>query len=318
MSVSTVTMATCTPSTPAQVRCSGSIQCAFGRWRAGGGQRSSLFRRLGQSEALYALNANTGALLWSYPIGGYGYVRRRWSTAWCTSVQVTCYVYALDASTGALLWKYAIGDYAMFATPDGGQWCGLRRLRGPSKRLRAGRRHRRLLGSSQRPILVGTSPAVANGMVYVDSDTVRLCAKREYGRALWKYATDRTCESSPGGGEWRGLCRCRRQRICPGRRYRRLAVEVRIRRRRRTLRRRWPMAWSMSAPRTTNVYALNASTGALLWKYTTANCVDVFAGGGQRHGIHRSTTTGTSTPSVCRTSKCRRSSARRSVPTRLG
>ncbi len=36
-----------------------------------------------------------------------------------------------------------------------------------------------------------------------------------------------------------------------------------------TLRRRWPTAWCTSGPTNNNVYALNASTGALLWKYTT-------------------------------------------------
>ena len=36
-----------------------------------------------------------------------------------------------------------------------------------------------------------------------------------------------------------------------------------------------------------NLYALNASTGALLWKYTTGSCYHCFAGGGQRRGVRR-------------------------------
>ena len=39
------------------------------------------------------------------------------------------------------------------------------------------------------------------------------------------------------------------------------------------LRRRWPTAWCMSGRWLLRVYALNASTGALLWKYTTGVCV---------------------------------------------
>ena len=33
------------------------------------------------------------------------------------------------------------------------------------------------------------------------------------------------------------------------------------------------MGWFMSAPTDDNVYALNASTGAILWSYTTGNAV---------------------------------------------
>ncbi len=38
---------------------------------------------------------------------------------------------------------------------------------------------------------------------------------------------------------------------------------------------------------TRNLYAFNASTGALLWKYTDGRYCKVFAGGGQRHGVLR-------------------------------
>ena len=36
-----------------------------------------------------------------------------------------------------------------------------------------------------------------------------------------------------------------------------------------------------------DVYALNAGTGALLWKYATRDDVEFFAGGGQRRGVRR-------------------------------
>ena len=36
-----------------------------------------------------------------------------------------------------------------------------------------------------------------------------------------------------------------------------------------------------------NVYALSASTGALLWKYTTGFRVEFFSDGGQWRGVRR-------------------------------
>ena len=60
---------------------------------------------------VYALNASTGALLWSYTTGGRVFSSPAvangvvYVIGWDTSN-----LYALNASTGALLWSYGIGN----------------------------------------------------------------------------------------------------------------------------------------------------------------------------------------------------------------
>jgi outer membrane protein assembly factor BamB len=60
---------------------------------------------------VYALNASTGALVWSYATGGGVYFS---SPAVSNGVvyvgSMDHYVYALNASTGTLLWSYATGN----------------------------------------------------------------------------------------------------------------------------------------------------------------------------------------------------------------
>ena len=98
-------------------------------------------------------------------------------------------LYALNASTGAKLWSYTTG---------GAVW---------------------------------SSPAVANGVVYVGScDNNVYALNASTGAKLWSYTT--------GGDVY-------------------------------SPRPPWRMGWFISAPMDDNVYALNASTGAKLWSYTT-------------------------------------------------
>ena len=75
---------------------------------------------------VYALNASTGAKLWSYPIGGY-------SPAVANGV---VYIgtgdgreYALNASTGAKLWGLYNGGFGFLARR--GRWGGLSHCRRP-------------------------------------------------------------------------------------------------------------------------------------------------------------------------------------------
>ena len=80
-----------------------------------------------------------------------------------------------------------------------------------------------------------SSPAVANGVVYVGSyDQQLLCAERQHRRQAVE------------------LC----HRIANG--YRRPL---------------WRMGWFMSSSSLRNLYALNASTGAKLWSYTPGGYV---------------------------------------------
>ena len=145
-------------------------------------------------DKVYALNASTGVLLWSYATLGTQMVS---SPAVVNGVVYVASednnVYALNARTGTKLWSYATGNRII------------------------------------------SSPAVANGVVYVGSDDANLYAlDAQTGTKLWSYTTGIRVDSSPavangvvyvGSGDY-------------------------------------------------NVYALDAKTGAKLWSYATGSYVD--------------------------------------------
>ena len=86
-------------------------------------------------------------------------------------------VHALNASTGAKLWSYTTGGHCVFLA-RGGQWGGLYRLRG-QQRLCAECLTGAKLWSYTTGSEVYSSPAVANGVVYVGSfDGNVYCAGR--------------------------------------------------------------------------------------------------------------------------------------------
>jgi outer membrane protein assembly factor BamB len=112
---------------------------------------------------LYALNADTGALLWKYTTDSYV----RSSPAVANGVvyigSTDDNVYALNASTGALLWKYATADSVVsspavangvvYVGSDDGNLYALNASTGA------------LLWKY--PAGGSDSPAVVNGMVYI-------------------------------------------------------------------------------------------------------------------------------------------------------
>ena len=117
---------------------------------------------------------------------------------------------------------------------------------------------------------VYSSPAVANGVVYVGSyDDNVYALNASTGAKLWSYATGDSVDSSPtvaNGVVYVGSSATVRAE----RQHRRPAVEL-------------PTPAGDSSPAVANgvvyvgsdddkVYALNASTGAMLWSYTAARC----------------------------------------------
>ena len=71
---------------------------------------------------VYALNANTGAVIWQYATGGF-YIDSGSSPAVASGVVYVGpvgssdnNVYALDAGTGALIWQYTTGDF-IYSSP---------------------------------------------------------------------------------------------------------------------------------------------------------------------------------------------------------
>jgi eukaryotic-like serine/threonine-protein kinase len=182
-----------------------------------------------QNTLVYALKADTGARVWVFPTGcGFGpsptvangvvYVTS------CDNNLVTN-LYALNANTGALIWKYAT-DYYLDTNPAvaaGVVYFG------------SGNGNVYALNAANGVLLwkyatAGgiTGQAVANGVVYVESDYPNpavYALDSGIGALLWKYTSGSRWSSSPA--------------VANGVMY----------------------APSLDG----NLYALNTSTGALLW-----------------------------------------------------
>ena len=95
---------------------------------------------------LYALNASTGALLWSYTTGGRSeLLARRGEWGGLRRLVGRQQLYALNASTGALLWSYTTGRLCELLARRG-EWGGLCRLV-RRQRVRAERQDRGQLWS---------------------------------------------------------------------------------------------------------------------------------------------------------------------------
>jgi len=181
---------------------------------------------------VYALDASTGALMWSYKTGN-GVAS---SPAVANGmVYVGAYdgnVYALDTSTGALLWSYKTLAGFFYSSPavvnravyvvEGLSYGNVYALN-----ARTGT----LLWRYQTGEWVNSSPAVANGVVYVVSGSGNVYAlDARTGTLLWSYQTGYEVLSSPA--------------VANG------VVYV-----------------GSGTGYDGNIYALDASTGAKLWNY---------------------------------------------------
>ena len=117
-------------------------------------------------EKVFALDENTGALIWSYEIGDYGisspavgYGKVFVHTGNSVTPLSNDILYALDEDTGELIWSYNTG------------------------------------GSINR---LASSPAVANGKVFVGSSNGKIYAlDANNGKLIWSYETGDVVLSSP-------------------------------------------------------------------------------------------------------------------------
>ena len=165
---------------------------------------------------------------------------------WCMSATKIDGVYALNAATGAKLWSLHHRRLRVVVA-RGGQWGGLFWLR-RLQCLCAERRDRRYAVELHTGNYVDSSPAVANGVVYVGSDDRNVYAlNASTGAKLWSYTTGDIVYSSPA--------------VANG------VVYV--------------------GSYDDNVYALNALTGAKLWSFTTGDDVVFLARSGQWGGLCR-------------------------------
>ena len=92
-----------------------------------------------EDKNVYALNAATGAKLWSYATGDTVDSSPAVASRAVFIGSADKNVYALDAATGAKLWSFATGSEVVLLT-RGGQGRRLHRLRG-SQRVCPGRGH---------------------------------------------------------------------------------------------------------------------------------------------------------------------------------
>jgi outer membrane protein assembly factor BamB len=147
--------------------------------------------------SLRAINARTGAVLWSYAVTD-GFVDSSPAVAngvvyiggWDGTV------YALKANNGKLLWSYETGSVITSspAVADGAVYIGSWDTNVYALDARKGTR----IWSFTTGDSVESSPAVANGVVYVGSDDFNLYAlNAKDGQQLWSYPTKTFVESSP-------------------------------------------------------------------------------------------------------------------------
>ena len=188
----------------------------------------------GDDGTAYALNASTGAKLWSTPIGapvqtspavanGVMYI------ASAGAQLISPYVYALNADTGTVLWSYSGGGLSSPAVANGMVYIASGEL------LALNASTGELLWSSATASALESSPAVADGVVYAGSANGNVYAlNASTGANVWSYFTGNTVNSSPA--------------VANG------VVYI--------------------GSGNGNVYALNASTGAKLWSYATGEYVD--------------------------------------------
>jgi outer membrane protein assembly factor BamB len=191
---------------------------------------------------VYALNASTGATLWSSFGAGNGSSSPAVVDGVVYISSLDNNVYALNASTGAKLWSYAVGGEvdSSPAVANGVVYFGSHTFpdnTGKLYALNANTGAKLWSYATEGPI--ASSPAVANGVVYFGSDASDLdhnlyALNASTGAKLWSYATGTSVFSSPA--------------VANG------------------------VVYFGSGD--DNVYALNASTGAKLWSYDTGRSVD--------------------------------------------
>ena len=195
---------------------------------------------------LYALNASTGAKLWSYAIGnpiiaspavanGVVFVGSDGGT-----------VYALNANTGSKLWSYATG-FPVATAPavaNGVVYVGSEDNENSTRddffALNAGTGALIWSGSGVGPPTSFSAPAVANGVAYLPAGDV-------LDRTFWLTAVNAGTGAPPALWNFPSFGYFSSPAVASGSLF--------------------------IGSQDDNVYALNASTGDLLWTYTTGNTV---------------------------------------------
>jgi outer membrane protein assembly factor BamB len=179
---------------------------------------------------IYALDASTGAKLWSFAT--HGSVRSSPALAngvvYFGTFDISSFsgdFYALNANTGAKLWSYNTGYIESSpAVANGVVYIGSDNNNVYALNANTGA----LLWKYVTGNAVETSPAVANGVVYVASIGVQsIRTERRYRSLTLELCDRKLLLFFTGGGKWGGLCRQQRsQRVCTECQYWRIALEI--------------------------------------------------------------------------------------------
>ncbi len=233
----------------------------------------------GVDNHLYALNATTGALLWKYTAG--------YITSPPTVANGLVYVgaanepslYALNAATGALIWKYTTGGGAIDLSPAVANGVvyfgddGARSVYALNAATGA------LIWTYATDSDVDSSAAVVNGVVYIGNNAPGFYAlNASTGALLWRfYANGNPGDSCSNPSVANGLVYIGCYSFYAGNSV--YAVDA------ATQLIVWQGAFGVNSPTIANgvayvgstddkVYALEASTGALLWSYATGGPIE--------------------------------------------
>ncbi len=149
-----------------------------------------------EDQNVYALNANTGAKLWSYTTDSSVDSSPAVSKGVVYIGSFTGNVYALKAKTGAKLWSHTTGSWVLSspAVANGVAYVGSQDGKVYALNAKTGAE---VWSYTARPY-VYSSPVVANGVVYFGSDDYNVYAlNANTGAKLWSYATGNSVDSGP-------------------------------------------------------------------------------------------------------------------------
>jgi outer membrane protein assembly factor BamB len=192
---------------------------------------------------VYALNATTGAFIWSYTTGGTPPYAGVSSSPAVVGGRVYVgsldkKVYCLNATTGVRIWNYTTGNsvYSSPAVSGGRVYVGSLDKKVYALNATTGAFIWSYTTGGTPPYAgVSSSPAVADGRVYVGSWDKKVYAlNATTGAFIWSYTTGDVVMCDPA--------------VVGGRVY--------------------------VGSDDNKTYALNATTGAFIWSYTTGNLVD--------------------------------------------
>ena len=142
---------------------------------------------VGDDNNLYALEADTGAVLWKFPAAPFAEAPAVVNgVVYVSSYYPSNYLYALNANSGAMLWRYPAGGGRSPVVVNGVVYVDSQDHYVYAVNASTGKLLWKFATGSE----VQSSPAVANGVVYVGAPDGNLYAlDAGTGALLWKFAT---------------------------------------------------------------------------------------------------------------------------------